>query len=179
MSMSCARARSCQTSHAINAALSIANSPSHSLLTPGAGRWELDRAFKTVLPSDIPVCLLPHTSAPSCCRGCAGGDHLKGSFYTPDSQPAQILPSEMFPCTISICPAVMLSPLVQPQGACSSFHGNTGASPCEPWGHKDLHVCVLASVNSHYPEDPAKSLRRDMTSARLCFAGAQACLRCP
>lgn len=72
--MSCARARSCQTSHAINAALSIAKSPSHGLLTPGAGRWELDRAFKTVLPSESPICLFPHASAPACGHGCAGGD---------------------------------------------------------------------------------------------------------
>lgn len=162
ISMSCARARSCQTSHAINAAVSTANSPSH-------GRWELDRALKAVLPlPSLPACSPTPLLGPAARWG-----HLKGRFCTSGSQPPQILSSKMFPCTSTSYPAVMFSPPLQPR---SSFRG---ASPCEPEGHKPYTCVFLASVNSHHPEDRGKSLRRDMTSARLCFAEAPVCLHCP
>lgn len=144
ISMSCARARSCQTSHAINAALSIATPPSHSLLTPepADGNW-------TGLST--PCCLLTSLSAcsPAPLLLPAAVDVQLGTskwqIYAPDSQPRRTLSPEMFPCTISSCPAGMLSPPEQPQAACSSFHGTQGASPCEPWGHKP-YMCVCFSI---------------------------------
>lgn len=133
ISMACARARSCQTSHAINAALSVANSPSHGLLTPGAGRWELDRAFKPVLPSESPICLLPAPlllPAAWMCRW----THPKGSFTLLTANHPKSFLQRCSPRALQGCYLLPGSPRVPIPPSMGS--------PCEPQGHRTC-TCVF------------------------------------